>query len=184
MIFSMSTAKLISFIIRFMRPQKGLYSILILISFVWSLDVTIWPYLFAKVIRILTEHDTTRNTAWSFLKYPVFWALFLWIFVDLGCRLQGFLLTKLLPQIASDLRMSLFEHVQRHSPQYFNQNFSGALSNKINDMATEVPQLLQQSITFYMPALGAYGLTVFFFLQIKPIFALIFILWVVLHYSC
>ena len=42
-------------------------------------------------------------------------------------------MAKAIPRVQADIRMSMFDHVQRHSPHYFNERFAGSLANKITD---------------------------------------------------
>ncbi|HEY4831755.1 MAG TPA: ABC transporter ATP-binding protein [Waddliaceae bacterium] len=174
---------LTSFIWHFVRRQRGVFFIIFLVSFLWALDQTVWPYLLQIVIDILTRFENERFAAWSILKVPVFWGLVLWISVEVGFRLQGFLLAYAVPKLEAEIRMAMFDHVQRHSPKYFNEKFAGSLANKVTDMVTQVTLILQQLLTLFLPAFAACILAIFFFAKISPLFAAVLGMLVFFHFG-
>jgi ATP-binding cassette subfamily B protein len=177
----MNTTTLSSFIWPFIKKQWGKFFVIFLVSFVWALDNTVWPYILKVVIDIFSQHEVDRAAAWPFLKTPLLLALFLWLFVEFGFRLQGFLLAKAMPKLEADIRMKMFEHIQHHSPHYFNERFAGSLANKITDMTTQVAQLINLILTLFVPAFAACILAVILFSYVSPLFAIILSVWVVLH---
>lgn len=174
---------LFSFIWQFVKQQKWLFVGILLVSLGWAFDATIWPYLLSIVIDILTKHETTRHAAWEALKAPIFFSLCFWAFIEFGFRMQGFLVAKALPKLESAIRMAMFDHVQRHSPKYFNERFAGSLANKITDMTTQVSFLAQQILTNIIPATAACLLGILFFAKINPLFALLLATWICIHFS-
>jgi ATP-binding cassette subfamily B protein len=179
----MSYKTLTSFIWHFILRQRGVFSIIFFVSFVWALDQTLWPYLLQIVIDILNKFENERFEAWSILKVPVLWGIALWIFVDIGFRLQGFLLVYAIPKLEADIRLAMFDHVQRHSPKYFNERFAGSLANKITDMVTQVTLILQQLLTLFVPAFAACVLAILFFMKISPLFATMLMVLIFFHFG-
>ena len=104
------------FIWHFITPFKGKFFIVFLVSFAWAIETTVWPYLFQVVVDTLDAHDALRSAAWTALKWPVFFGLFLWVGIEIAYRIQGFLLAILLPRVEANIRMCMFDHVQQHSP--------------------------------------------------------------------
>lgn len=119
-----------AFIWHFVKSQRWVFFFVFALSLVWALDATLWPYLLGFIIDILSEYDLIRDSAWQALKWPVLSGACLWIFVESSFRCKGFLQAKAFPQIEADVRMAMFDHIQRHSPKYFNSHFAGSLSNK------------------------------------------------------
>ena len=132
-----SYKELIGFIWQFMRLQKWLF-VFVLDLFVWSLDALLWPYILNLVINIFTRFDGNRLAAWNSLKWVILGGLGLTIYVETASRTMGFLTAKGIPKLLADIRMTLFDHIQNHSPHYFNTRFAGSLANKITDMTTQV----------------------------------------------
>lgn len=179
----MTYSALLSFIWKFIQAQRWTFLTIFLVSFVWSIDATVWPVIVQQVIDIFTQYEDNRSNAWTYLQWPVYSGLVLWIIIELGFRCQGYLLAKALPKLEADMRMAMFEHIQYHSPQYFNEKFAGSLSNKIGDMITNVSTILQLLLTTYIPAFAACLLSVIFFAHINMFFALLLGIWLIAHFA-
>lgn len=177
----MAYSTLFRFIWKYLRLQKWSFFIIFLASLVWAFDATVWPIILQEVIDIFTQYENNRSAAWGALQVPVYYGLLLWIVVELGFRLQGFLMAKALPKLEADIRTSMFEHIQYHSPKYFNEKFAGSLANKITDMTTQISLILQFLLTTLIPALVACLLGVIFFARINTLFAVMLGVWLAIH---
>ena len=148
-----SYKELIGFVWQFMRRQKGIFIVIFFIdSFAWSLDAMLWPYILHLVIDIFTRYEGDRAAAWEALKGPIIGGVCLVIYVETASRTMGFLMAKAIPKLQADIRMAMFDHVQHHSPHYFNERFAGSLANKITDMTTQVELIIQQLFWPIIPA--------------------------------
>lgn len=172
--------KLILFIWKFLRIQRWKFCAILLLSLVWSLDATVWPYLLRLIVDTFTQYDINRAAAWPALKWYFFWGVSLWVVVETGFRTRDFIQSRAIPKLEADIRMAMFDHIEHHSPKYFNEHFSGSLSNKVNDMTTQVTLLLQNMLLF-VPALVTSIISIIFFYQINPLFALILGGYIVIH---
>ncbi|HSX04574.1 MAG TPA: ABC transporter ATP-binding protein [Rhabdochlamydiaceae bacterium] len=171
-----------AFFWHFIRPYRWTFFFIFLVSIVWALDATVWPYILRLVVDIFTMNETHRAAAWPALLTPIYMGIALWITIEYGFRAQGYLQMRAMPRLEADIRMAMFDHIQRHSPKYFNARFAGSLTNKISDMTTQVSLILQQLLTMFMPALAACILATLFAFRINPLFAVIFIAWITLHF--
>jgi ATP-binding cassette subfamily B protein len=175
-----STESLVSFIWKFVRMQKWRFLFVFLFSFIWSVDSTVWPYLLRKIIYTLTLFDKDRTEVWHALKWLLVTGVCLWIFVEFCFRARDFLTAKAFPQLEADIRMNMFDHIQHHSPKYFNEHFAGSLSNKIGDMTSQVTSLFQ-NLMIFIPAVATSILTLLFFSQVNPFFTMIMAVWIIIH---
>lgn len=166
-----------SFIWNFIKPYKIGFLIIFFSSFVWALETIVWPYLFQIIIDILASTSGERSLAWENLAKPVFWGLILWIGIDVGYRIQGFLLAFLLPKVEANIRIAMFDHIQHHSPKYFNDRFAGELANKISDMTFHISSILQLSLTTLIPGVGALFLSIILFGNINAFFSALLSIW-------
>lgn len=171
------------FILSFIKRQRLRFFLILLCSLAWPVEAVVWPFLLRLVVNIFTEFDTMRAEAWSALQQPIFLGLGLIALVEFSFRTKGHLLAKALPRLEAEMRMAMFDHVQHHSPKYFNEHLAGSLSTKINDVTTQIPLLLQQIFGLYLTALLLcfFSLTIFFW--IHWLFALILGVWLVLHFA-
>ena len=173
---------LISFIWKFIRLQRWKFFLILLLSLVWSLDATLWPYILGRIVDTFTHFDTDRSAVWPALKGLAIFGVSLWVFVEFCFRWRDFLQAKAFPQIEADIRMAMFDHIQRHSPSYFNEHFAGSLSNKISDMTTQVTLILQH-LTLFLPTIVTCILSLAFFWQVNALFAVILFIWIGLHFG-
>jgi len=180
-----SYKELIGFVWSFIRPQKWAFLfILLLDSFSWSLDMLLWPYILHLAIDIFTRFEGNRAAAWEALQGPIIAGLSLAVYIETSARTMGFLMAKAIPKLQADLRMALFDHIQHHSPHYFNERFSGSLANKMTDMTTQVESILQQLFWPLIPAIATSILGAGFLWFVHPLFAWILLIWIAIHLGC
>jgi ATP-binding cassette subfamily B protein len=106
----------------------------------------------------------------------------LWVFVELSWRARDFIRARAFPKLEADIRMAMFDHIQHHSPKYFNEHFSGSLANKISDMTTQVTSIIL-NLMIFIPAVCSSILILVFFSKVNPLFAMILAIWLTLHLS-
>ncbi|MGC2595355.1 MAG: ABC transporter ATP-binding protein [Rhabdochlamydiaceae bacterium] len=177
-----SYKELIGFVWQFMRRQKGIFMVIFFFDcFAWSLDVMLWPYILHLVIDIFTRYEGDRTAAWEALKGPIIGGVCLVIYIETVSRTMGFLMAKAIPRLEADIRMAMFDHVQHHSPNYFNERFAGSLANKMTDMTTQVTLIIQQLFWPIIPATAACVLGAVFLWFVNPVFAWILLGWIVIH---
>ncbi len=144
------------------------------------MDATVWPYLLRLVIDTFTQFDADRAAVWPALKWLLISGACLLVFVEAAYRARDFISARAFPQMEADIRMAMFDHIQHHSPRYFNEHFAGSLSNKVSDMTTQATLLLQ-NLTMFIPAVATSILSIIFFYEVNPLFAMILGGWIVLH---
>ncbi len=172
---------LFAFVWHAVRPYKWYLLAILIVSAIWSLEATLWPYILRLVVDGLTEYQDRREAVWVALHWPITLGIILWVGTDIGTSLQGFLVAWLVPKMEAEVRMNMFDHVQKHSPSYFNKNFAGTLTNKIADITSEVTAIWGQLISVFVPFLGAFAFAILFFFHVRPIFAILISIWMILH---
>lgn len=179
----MKASTLSGFIWGFVRKQPLIFSAILILSLLWTFEMLFWPFFLGKIVDVLSAHDTNRLAAWSSLKVLLILGAFLWTGMEVGFRSRDYLQAHAYPKLEADIRMTMFDHVQRHSPKYFNEHFSGSLANKIGDMVSTVPGLLRDILMFFTPAFVSCVTTILIFSQINPLFAVIVSIWIAVHLS-
>lgn len=174
------TKSLISFIWKLMRMQPWSFFFIYFLSLVWSLDSTVWPYLLRLIIDTLTQYDMDRVSAWMALKWLLVAGICLWVLVECCFRCRDFIRARAFSELEANIRMAMFDHIQHHSPKYFNEHFAGSLSNKIGDMTTQVTSILH-SLMVFIPAVASSILILLFFSKVNLVFTVILATWIVLH---
>lgn len=176
-----SYRELIGFIWVFIQKQKGTFSLIFILDCLNSLDALLWPFILRWVIDIFAQHEESRDLAWSFLKTPIISGICLIVLVEINARTIGLLMAKAIPKVQAGIRMTMFDHIQEHSPHYFNERFAGSLANKITDMTSSVEAIIQQIV---WPIIASIAMAIFgaiFLWFINPLLAGILILWIIIH---
>ena len=176
-----SPKNLISFIWSFVRAQPWSFLFIYLFSLTWAVDITLWPYLVRLLIDTLNQFDGQRAEVWSSIHGLIFAAIGLWVAVELFYRCRDFIRAKAFPKLQANIRMAMFDHIQHHSPKYFNEHFAGSLANKIGDMTSQVTFMLQYLMVF-IAAFAASILIIFFFAEVNPFFAAVLTVWILIHF--
>lgn len=178
-----SYKELIAFFWKFARKQRWTFSSIFIQDCINTLDSLLWPFILRWVIDIFTQNEVNRALAWESLQAPIITSICLIIFIEINSRAMGFLMAKAIPRLQADIRMTMFDHVQEHSPHYFNERFAGSLANKITDMTTAVESIVQQ---LYWPIVSSIAMSLFgaiFLWFVHPILSGILLLWIVVHLS-
>jgi ATP-binding cassette subfamily B protein len=174
---------LTSFIFGFLRRQRWIFIGISLLSLIWITEMLVLPFILAKIVDILTRHDANRLLAWPSLKITLIWGAAFVCFIETGFRLRDFLQARAFPTLEADVRMTMFDHVQRHSPKYFNEHFSGSLANRIGDMISSVSSILRSVLMLFIPASLMCIVSIVVFSRMNSAFALIVGSWLILHFT-
>ena len=176
------TTHLIDFICGFVRKQQWTFAIILLLSFMWTVEILFWPFFLRKIVDVLTLHDIDRLSAWPLLKVLLLLGAASWILMEAAFRIRDFIQARSFPKVEADIRMTLFDHVQRHSPKYFNEHFSGSLANKIGDMVSSALVILRNVLICFIPTCLTCIVTIVIFSKINTFLALIVGIWLVIHF--
>ncbi len=176
-----SYKELIGFFGTFIRRQKWTFFSTLTQDCLNCLDSLLWPFILRWVIDIFTQNEVNRALAWKSLQAPIIVSICVIIFFEINSRTMGFLMARAIPRLQADIRMTMFNHIQEHSPHYFNERFAGSLANKITDMTTSVESIIQQLFWPIVSSIATSLLGAIFLWFVHPILAGILILWVIIH---
>ncbi len=169
------------FIKYFITKQKKYFIILLILHLAWALDQTLLPLAFKLFLDILTNFTGNKAEIWTKIAVPLAFGGGLWIMIEIMYRTYDYISTTVFPKFQSDIRLYMIKYLQRHSYGFFSNNFSGSLSNKINDMASEASLILESIIVFFIPTILAMIIGGFIFASFHPYFAFILFIWFFVH---
>lgn len=173
---------LMNFIWKFVRTQRLIFFIMLLFSLMWTFEALFWPFFLRKIVDVLTLNDSNRLSAWPVLKILLMWGASAWIFMEGGFRVRDFFQARAFPKMEADIRMTMFDHVQGHSPKYFNEKFSGSLANKISNMTWSATAIVRSILMLFVPSVLSCILTIVIFSQMHTYFAAIAGVWIIVHF--
>ncbi len=178
---SVSYKELLQFLWKYMRPQQWTFASILIQDCLNCFDSLLWPFILRWVIDIFTQNEGSRSLAWGPLKVPILASILLIIAIEINSRTMGFLMAKAVPKLQADLRMAMFDHIQQHSPHYFNERFAGSLANKITDMTSAVETILHQLFWPIISSIATALLGAIFLWFVHPVLSAIMIFWVIVH---
>ncbi len=158
---------LFSFFLHFLKKQKWTLLFIQLGCLAWSLDHTLWPVVLERMIDTFTNHLGDRSGIFTELTPILMFGVALWIINEIGFRMAGVLWAKFSPVLEANVRMSVFDYVQRHSYRYFSNQFAGSLSNKINDLPQSMSRMIQLITAVFIPVFVAIVISTFLFFFLK-----------------
>jgi ATP-binding cassette, subfamily B, bacterial len=173
---------LTSFIWQFLKKQRVAFTVILVLSLIWTVDMLFWPYYLNKVVDLLNRYDGNRATAWPLIKPLFLLGGGTWVCIEAAFRSRDFLQARAFPKLEAAIRMHMFDYVQRHSPKYFNEHFSGSLSNKIGDMILSTSLMLRNTLMLIIPAGLICVLVIVIFAQMNSWLALIVATWLIVHF--
>ncbi|SPM44707.1 ABC transporter permease [Orientia tsutsugamushi] len=160
-----------SYIIRSAKPFPLSIFVMFLVSVVWSVDLSVRPYLLKIILNRLAESGQTD--VFHYIVGPIALYLLMYVSLTTSFRAYGYFVEiKMIPKMREKIATDAFGLLVDKSHNYYQNNFSGSLTNKVNDLTSSVPDLLQIVIDRFFCRLLALFIAIFTLWQVSPIFAI------------
>lgn len=134
---------LTGFIWYFLRAHLGAVIGFVVIAFIASLEISLSPYLLKIIIDTATRYANNNALFLHAVTYPAIFYILLTIVHNIAMRLYHFITLKLFPKLRTEICVGLFDHLSKHSVSFFQQNFSGDLASKIQNVADGVESIIK-----------------------------------------
>lgn len=174
---------LLAFFIYFIKLYKYSFLFILIAGIGLVLDGVAWPYLLKVFIDKLNTYTGDKAEVWHYLMPTLLLWFGLWIFIEIAFRTQGVLFSKILPKFVASIRLKMFRYVEDHSYEFFSNNLSGTIANKIMDMAQSAHRIVVYILTLFVPVTLTFIVAIVIFFSIHPLFAGILFVWIVIHLS-
>jgi len=176
---NISFKEVTSFIYKSVNPFKFSIFVMLMVGIIWAIDLSLKPYILKMIIdRISTISNQNIFEHVGFLIVIYFLTI---LILPLIFRFYDYFVTiKMIPPLRRNIANLSFHSLLQQSYSYYQNNFAGSLTNKINDLTGYIPDIIQ----IVMDKFFAHGLAVIVAIitlwQINPIFALGMLGWVIL----
>ncbi len=171
-----STKQVLLFIYKAARPFPFAIFSMVFMAFIWAVDLSVRPYLLKVILNLAPEAITTQSVV--HLIMPVVAYLFMSFLFTSTSRLYGyFAQIKMIPKMRQNIATECFDKLLSQSHQFYQNNFSGSLSNKINDLAGSIPDLIQIIIDTFLSIFLALTFAIYTLWQVNVAFAVGMIIW-------
>jgi ATP-binding cassette subfamily B protein len=168
--------KLINFASAIFKPYCLYISFMLFTGILWGVYVSLSPYLLKIIIDNLAE-----NKVASAVYLPAVIYVLLDFFTAVNFRALDWIKYKILPPIKKGIAMKMFDYIKNHSHDFFQNNFAGSMSNKVNDMVVNLESLLNSSDEFFAN-FASFIIAIVVMYTVNPIFSLALFSWCVLFF--
>ena len=177
---------LFRFLIHFMKPQKELFILLLILLCAWPLEQNFVPYFIKLIIDGVAHLEQNSITFSGFsifydLRHILFLGLAFLLISEAVYRAADFLYARLIPPFMARIRDHLTHHVTLQSYRYFSDHFPGSLANKINDLPRSAGQIFEIFSRSFLPGAVNGILAIGLLFYVYPVLGLIMTIWFILH---
>lgn len=170
-----------SFIFHFVREQWVKFAICALISMVWAVNDTIFPYFLKRIVDTLQEYQGERAGVYLAVKDVLLLLVGFWLVAEILQRLQGVIQIYAFPRFRASIRQAVFKYVQSHSHEYFSNHFAGNISKKLSDLPTSCQTVIEILCFQFLTAVTGACVVFVILWTTKPLFSLIVLVWLCVH---
>lgn len=172
---------LIAFLWHFIRPYYltfiGMLSAVLLYSVLTSLN----PYLMKIIIdSVVTYQADGKGSLLSLVFMPAVLFVLIYQAMDFSWALFDYFKLKTLPKLRADIVNTMFSCLQNHSYSYFQKNFTGALANKVADMARGAESVISQLIDPMFSQISVLFIATATIYYVNPMAGLVLLGWSIL----
>jgi ATP-binding cassette, subfamily B, bacterial len=170
------TQSLSQFIIKLIKPYKGLLFIMGLMGVCSAFINTFLPYILKLVIDNIINFSGDKTVLLQTTRFYIATYIALWLGICINMRLLDWTRLKLFSQLREHIGINMFSYLQQHSYQYFQNLLAGSLVNKLIDMQNGIIEMLTTLDDLYAQAFGL-SIAIITLLFVHPIFSIILSGW-------
>lgn len=174
-----SRRRVIGFLYTMVRPFA--YALFVMISFalIWAINLSMRPYLFKLILNDVAEKttDTLVNAVTPIIMFYLAWSVLMFLCM----RMYGYFVeVTMIPALRKRIILLNFDNLLGQDHRYYQDNFAGNLSNKVNDLANGVPDILQITFDVFLCYSLTLGVALYTISQVNWIFFCIISGWITL----
>jgi len=165
------------FIINLLRGYKKYVFLFLFIAILGGIDTAVGPYFLKIIIDTVNFAGDNSDTFLRAIMLPAILYVLVTQFHNLCTRLYDYTALKLYPQLRTDITTKIFDYLTEHSNTYFQQHFSGNLSQKISDVASGVEVIIETFVVMIVLRLAVIFVSASALLSVHYSFTLIILIW-------
>ncbi|MDR0773418.1 MAG: hypothetical protein LBE46_03815 [Wolbachia pipientis] len=171
-VVQMNDITTISFILKMLCPFPFYIGIVLLTGLVWAIDISFNLYLIKVIIDRVSISDAD-NLFHNIATPAVSYVLILFLLECLA-RLYGYFFEiKMIPNLRKNIVKASIDTLLDQDNNYYQNNFSGSLANKVNDLTNYIPDVVQIALDRFVGRALALGIGIYFLWQVNIYFALL-----------
>lgn len=166
-----------SFFLKTVWSAKTAIIMMLTVGIFWAVDLSVRPY----ILKIMLDKVSSTDTSHIFqsLLYPGLIYLFLSLLATTLWRGYGYFVEiKAIPLLRKKIAQKVFKNLLLQSHTYYQNQFTGGLANKINDLTDSIPETLQIILDKFFSHGLALMIAIYALWQVDYKFALSMIAWI------
>jgi ATP-binding cassette subfamily B protein len=175
------TQSLWAFIWFYLRNKKIYLASFVLTALMWSVDISLTPYLLKLIIDTVVTFSTNTQALLHALILPASVYALMTVLINLNFRMYDYANLQLYPYLRASIERDLLRYLLEHSYTFFHSTSSGALTKKITDLMENIEPLINiPNEWFYPRVLAAAIASMTLSVVVHPIFGFILLSWAIL----
>lgn len=147
-----------------------------LVALVWAIDISLSPYLLKIILNQVV--DAPGSDLWVTIGGTILLYLALSFTMSTVWRLYDYFVNiKMIPEMRRSIATTAMQKLLGQSHQFYQNNFTGSLVNKVNDLVYSVPDILQIVMDRFLALFLVIIIAVFSLWQVGIAFALCMLAW-------
>ncbi len=168
-----------SYIIKHVRFFPIAILAMFLTALIWAANLSVRPYLLKLLLDRATK--TPYDEAFLHLLFPAIGYIATGFLLSSFFRLYGYFVDiKMIPLLRERIANDALGELLEKSPSYYQNTYSGSLANKVNDLTSYIPEVLQIVIDRFFAHSLALIIAMYTLWQVSSTFALLMFGWITL----
>lgn len=178
---TITSAQVWRFIFQSIRPFPIAIGTMAMVAIFWAIDLSLRPYILKIMLNRITE--SPGADIFSYLALPAGIYIFLALTETTIFRLYGYFVEiKMIPRLRQQITETTFSRFLKQSHPFYQNQFSGSLSNKVNDLTQGIPDLLQILMDRFLSTFLALFIAIITLNTVNPAFALLMFGWTTMFF--
>ncbi len=136
---------LLLFVIEVVKPFWPFILGQVFVSTIWAVDISLSPYLVKLILDRISNTGLSIFDPYNIIPLVICY-ISIAVIIALVMRFYEWILLKFYPYFKKQISISLMTRILNHSNQFYQNNFSGSIANKISDVTDGIPNLLHNLI--------------------------------------
>jgi ATP-binding cassette subfamily B protein len=164
----------------FIKKQRLAFTFFLLAPIVMVLENNVIPYSLKMIVDALGTHSKDQSV--FSLVAPALWlGGGAWIGMLVIIRLQNWWQGYVIPRFQADVRMSVFDYLNKQSYMYFSGQMAGSLANKVNDLPRALDSIFMIITWYAVAAFSSIIVALILMCTINYWFAVVLASWIIIQ---
>ncbi len=172
----LSAKDIVLFIYKALLPFRRSIIIMYLVAIAWAIDLSLRPYVLKIIVDRISQ--PLNQNVFNTVGFPVaIYFAMTFIYLTLF-RIYGYVIeVKMIPNLRRNIANLSFSSLLKQSYAYYQSNFAGSLTNKVNDLTTSIPEIVQIALDRFFSHALALIIAIFTLWHVNSIFAFGMLSW-------